>query len=482
MRVGTLGLLGAREAWLRAQAPAGATLPAYVADVNGDGHLGGPDIGLMQRAVFTSRGFAVEPNTSYDHRADIFGRAQIDQEAVDAVARTIALHADGVPAPVPRPITVAWHYGWYDTVQRPLLLQTVRYLNGDYLSSDPRVEEEFNQLKNEFGVTVDALSWMPERVRPSLLPNYEAGYFAASNAATRHVALLYENTLALPDTGGRFDFRRADVRDLLVADFEAMARTLVSARDRHPTRVFQVDRRPVIFIFASHAWGLNAGDQIEFFRINDTVDAAREAFRTVYGAYPYLVGDELLQLGSPASPTSDLLSRATNFDALYSYHAANLKVGAAPFAIDEAYGAFQQDRLARGVRDAQPIRCRFTGQPPLIIPSLAGGFAKHGMPTLTATRHAYASYMQRLTRYYTEVYLPTEWEGDVGTAALPAPIVTVGSWNEEFEGHAVLPAAFNLAFGPSEQGGFDYVMAIKQTFGWNHYAERPILGPSPVSR
>ena len=90
------------------------------------------------------------------------------------------------------------HYGWYDRVRRPLLQQTVRYLVGDYLSNDPRVEEEFNRLKNEFGITVDALSWMPPRVRPSLLPNYEAGYFGASNAATRHVALLYEGSLALP--------------------------------------------------------------------------------------------------------------------------------------------------------------------------------------------------------------------------------------------------------------------------------------------
>ena len=69
-----------------------------------------------------------------------------------------------------------------------------------------------------------------------------------------------------------------------------------------------------------------------------------------------------------------------------------------------------------------------------------------------------------------------EWPGVVGTTILPAPIYTVGSWNEEYEGHAVLPAQFNLALRDSEQGGFDIGMALKQVFGWNHYAKRAILG------
>ena len=117
LRVGTLGLASAMGAGLRAQTPGGTTLSTYVADVDGNGQLGGTDIELMQRALFTSRGFAVEPNTGFDFRADVFGRAEIDQDAVDAVSRTIALLGNGVPVGLPRPITVAWHYGWYDTVQ-----------------------------------------------------------------------------------------------------------------------------------------------------------------------------------------------------------------------------------------------------------------------------------------------------------------------------------------------------------------------------
>lgn len=475
LRVGAMGLAGTMGTGLRAQTSAGVTLPAYLADVDGDGLLGTADSDLMRGALFTSRGFAVEPNTGFDYRADVFGRAGIDQDAVDAVSRTIELQGDGTLVSDPRPITVAWHYGWYDRVRRPLLQQTVRYLGGDYLSNDPRVEEDFNRLKDEFGITVDAISWIPPRVTPTILPNYQAGYFAASNAATRHVALLYEAALALPANGGRVDFRQQEVTNLLLADFDAMAHTLVEARDRYPTRVFELAGRPVVFLFGSHSWGLHPGDTEAFDRMAVVVGEARAAFNAVYGAFPYLVGDELLPLASTASPPPDRVSRAVNFDAIYTYHAANLKTSATTFAINEAYSALQRNRLVRATTAVRSLRNRFTGDRLLIIPSLAGGFAKHGLPILSTTRQAYANYLKLLTRFYTETYLPQEWPGAVGTPTLPAPIYTVGSWNEEFEGHAVLPAEFNLALRDSQQSGFDFAMALKQVFGWNHYAKRAIV-------
>ena len=476
LRGGAMGLAGAMGTRLLAQTSAGVTLPAYVADVDGDGRLGTADTQLMRGALFTSRGFAIKPNTGYDFRADVFGRARVDQAAVDAVSRTVDLLGDGLPVSDPRPITVAWHYGWYNKIRRPLLQQTVRYLGGDYLSNDPRVEEEFNCLRNEFGITVDAISWIPPRVTPTILPNYNAGYFAASNAATRYVALLYEGTLALPATGSRIDFRQQEVANLLVADFDAMARTLVAARDRHPTRVFELGGRPVIFIFGSHSWGLNADDDVEFSRISDVVGEARDVFKLVYGAVPYLVGDELLPLASTTSPPPDRVNRTINFDAIYTYHSANLKPSATPFAINQAYAALQRRRLVRATTALRGLRNRFTDTRLLIIPSLAGGFAKHGLPILSTTGQAYANFVKLLIRYYGETYLPQEWPGVVGTADLPAPIYTVGSWNEEFEGHAVLPAEFNLAVRDSQQGGFDFALALKQVFGWNHYAERAIRG------
>ena len=107
LRAGTFGLAGAMGAGLRAQTSAGVTLSPYVADVDGDGQIGAADTQLMQRALFTSRGFALEANIGFDYRADVFGRARVDQEAVDAVSRTISLLGTGALAGAPRPITVA---------------------------------------------------------------------------------------------------------------------------------------------------------------------------------------------------------------------------------------------------------------------------------------------------------------------------------------------------------------------------------------
>lgn len=473
LRAGAAAMVSAMGSRLSAQAPA-TVLPSYIADLDGNGVLDAADAELMRQALFTSRGFQVSPNQGFDFRADVFGRGVVDQASADAVFAAVSALESGDLDPQLRPITIAWHYNWYDQLQRPLLLQTARYLGGDYLSNDPAVETEFNLLKNELGITVDALSWIPPRVTPTILPNIAEGYFGAANVATRHVALLYENTLALPQIGGRTDFRSQEVAELLVGDFAAMAQTLVEARDNYPSRILLLDGRPVVFVFGSHSWGIDAGDTIEFGRMGEVVALAREAFAAVYGTQPYVVGDELLSIATTTDPSPDRVSRALNFEAIFSYHAANLKVGAAPFAMNEAYAALQRSRLVRATKAVRGLRNRHTGSRVLIIPSLAGGFAKHALPILTASRADYSDYLSLLTRYYTETYLPAEWESTVGTPAIPAPIYTVGSWNEEYEGHAVFPAAFNLALTDSEQGGFDYGLALRQAFGWNHYATRDI--------
>ena len=457
----------------RGQTLASPPLDPYIADIDGDGRLTEADVSLMQQVLLTSRGFALRPNEGFDFRADVFGRGEIDQQAVNAALQTIAQVGYGTVA-TPRPITVAWHYGWHDKLRRPLLQQTTRYLEGDYLSNDPQVEEGFNELKNELGITVDALGWIPPRITPTILPNFRQGYFSTPNAATRYVALLYENTIALPTTGGRIDFRSSKVRTLLVDDFAAMAATLVEARDRYASRVFLLQSRPVVFIFGSHSWGLNPADETEFNNMAETVRNSREAFRAIYGEFPYLVGEELLQLASTARPSPDRIHRAINFDALYAYHCANLKPTARTFPITKAYAFLQQHRLERAAAGVRRLRNRFHGNRILLIPSLAGGFAKHGLPILDTTGRAYTNFLQQLTRYYTGTYLRNEWPTAVGSNALPAPVYTVGSWNEEFEGHAVFPAQFNLALRNSRFNGFDFAMALKQVFGWNHYAQRDI--------
>jgi len=475
LRVGTLGLAGAMRGRLRAQTLDKAILSPYVADVNGDGQLDAIDKQLMQYARFTSRGFSLEPSAGFDYRADVLARGEVNELSVDAVLRTIDSLGSGALVSDPRPITVAWHYGWHHRLTRAPPQQTVRYLDGDYLSNDPLVEETFNRLKNEFGITVDAVSWIPKRMdTSSLLSNYRAGYFKASNTATRHIALLYENTEALPGIGGRIDFRSPGIRNLLLSDFEGMARTLVEARDVYPTRVFLLSGRPVIFIFGSHTWGLTATDVIEFERMTSTIDDARQAFKAVYGSFPYLVGEELLQMASSEIPSADRVNRAINFDAIFSYHAANLKPTAPSFAVNPAYTDFQKVRLSQAATAIRGLRNRFTGSNLLLIPSLAGGFAKEGMPILRTSKDAYASFMKSLVRFYADEYLPQEWPGAVGSTSIPAPVYTVGSWNEEFEGHAVFPAQFNFAFADSRYSGFDFVLALKEVFGWNHYAERSI--------
>ena len=164
--------------------------------------------------------------------------------------------------------------------QTPTRTQTVGYTGGDYFSWDPEVEALFNDQKNEFGISVDALSWIPPRANQNAVDNFQKGFLNAPNLQTRHAALLYESTLALPTAGNRINF----------------------------------------------------------------------------------------------------LS-----------------------------------------------------------------------------------------------YIEVEWLSALGTPELPAPVYVVGSWNEEFEGHAVFPSRFNESLSSMEQQGYDLAMAIKEAFGWNHYAKRPIL-------
>ena len=59
-----------------------------------------------------------------------------------------------------------------------------------------------------------------------------------------------------------------------------------------------------------------------------------------------------------------------------------------------------------GVRE---LRNRFTDSRLLLIPSLAGGFAKHGLPILSTTRQAYVDYLRLLADYYAGTYLPQAW-------------------------------------------------------------------------
>ena len=456
----------------RAQPGSPVRLARYVADVNGDGFLTGADEQIVRAALFRRRGFNVSPNEGWNFRADVFGRGAIDSDAVNAVAQTVADPGVASTLSDRRPVTVCWHYGWYDTPQRPRELQTVRFLGGDYVSSDPEIEGTFNDLKNESGVSVDALSWMPFRVRPSMEQNYRTGYLQAHNSATRMAALLYESIISLGADGSRIDFSAHRMRALLNADFEQMGRFFAEIRDRTPVRPFLLDGRPVVFLFGSHTWVGETAGALDGQLMTDTVADARSSFRRAYGTFPYLVGDEFWNLSH--SRADDLVrnQHVTRFDGVFAYYHALIKQGSGTVPLDQYYSDSQLRFSDQGYRRLDPLRNVYTGKQILAIPSLASGFAKPGWPTLTVRRSQFADFMKFQKALHWEQYLQRSWSGALGTAALPAPVFTVGSWNEEFEGHAVFPFSFNHAVPEVIQRGFDLAMALREVFGWNHYAER----------
>ena len=287
-----------------AQAPAllrgqeGPTLlPPYVADVDGSGTINASDREIVSTALYAQRGFGLTPRPGFDYRADVFGRAVVEPLVVDSVTHTIQRYGESTMPTSRRPITIAWHYGWYNTLDRPPGSQTVRFKGGNYLSADPEVETTFHDLKNEFGVTVDALSWIPRRLTTGNNRNYFRGFLQAPNVATRHVCLLYEDTLVLPTTGGRISFLAPTVQSSFRDDFVAMARFLKDVLRVSPARIFALDGRPVVFIFGTHTWGQLPLSPNEASAMQTTIAGARQDFADVYGEFPYLVGEEI-QLSS----------------------------------------------------------------------------------------------------------------------------------------------------------------------------------------
>ena len=464
---------GAAAASSRAQEPP-LLLPPYVTDVDGSGLIDNADEEVVSTALHAQRGFGLMPRPGFDYRADVLGRAAIDPLVVDSVSHSVQQYAQSEGPTPDRPITVAWHYGWYNTFDRPPGTQTVRFKGGNYRSFDPEVEASFNALKNEFGVTVDALSWIPRHANNNNNTNYYKGYLRASNADTRHACLLYESTLALPTSLGRISFYSPLVQTRFDLDFREMARFLVRVRDHSPARVFTLQGRPVMFIFGTHIWGRLPLDMREVGVMETVIGNAMEAFADIYGEPPFLIGEEM-QLSATGQFSDDRRTRSTFFDAIFIYHhASNLKRGTEQrLRMSPAYIQNQIEILRNTYEDSRFLQSRFTGNRLLVIPNLAPGFAKPGHPTLEIDRGGYADFMKLIKRVHTEGhiqgYVPQALE-----AARPAPIYVVGSWNEEFEGHCVFPFDFNLSVPRVEQHGFDAAMAVKEVFGWNHYAFRDI--------
>ena len=156
---------------------------------------------------------------------------------------------------------------------------------------------------------MDALSWIPRRVTDQNNRNYFSGFLQAPNAATRHVCLLYEDTLALPVSGGRIGFHSTNVQSSFRDDFVAMARFLNDVRRVSPARIFALDGRPVVFIFGTHTWGRLPLGTGEAAAMQQTIANARQDFADIYGEFPYLVGEEI-QLSRPGSSRTTVVRAA----------------------------------------------------------------------------------------------------------------------------------------------------------------------------
>jgi hypothetical protein len=445
----------------------------WVADVSGEGSWAKQDEKIIRRALRTRRGLDLTPRGDYDYRADVFGSGRVDRAALKSVRATRRALADDPTLQRARPITVAWHYGWYNFESRRPRQHHVWFKGGGYSSRSPQAEALFNDLKNEFGITVDALSWADPKVDDNLNQNLELGYLNAPNARTRYAALLYESLLSLrANPGDRIDFARNVTRKRLVEHFRGMARFFNKLRDQSKARIFELDGRPVIFIYASHTWGTNVdGNGEQYDRIDQAMETAIANFENIHGKAPFIVGEETT---FAETDVFDLgrQRRAANFDAVFSYHHASngdfIVRGGQHLRGD--YVDQVKQVVGNLYAGALEHKSRFTGKQTLVIPSLAAGFSKVGVPTLYANRAEYADFLKEMLRFHHDEYMVNAF-GEGPARRTPA-IVSVGSWNEEWEGHAVFPSQFNRTLSPRTQKGFDYVMAIKQACGWNHYMRR----------
>lgn len=437
-------------------------------DVDGDGRLGDGDRAAIGAALGRRRGSDLAAAPGWTPAADFLAVGSIESDHLAAWDRVAAAVREPLP---PRPVLVCFHYGWYRGRARRGGTPTVRYRGGSYASASRGTEEEFHRLKSEFGIDADLLSWID---RPTIRHAYERGYLAAENLHLRRFGLLYETVINL-GSGVRMPFASpADTGARLVDGFRRMADWAAHAVRERGARPLTVDGRPVVYIFASHLFGSTRDDLPA---VGQALAGARSAFADVYGAPPYLIGDESPFPDDPGV-AFDRAYRALWFDAVTRYHhyderqarrLASAQGGA--LRLDAGHRARLVANEARAVAGFRGVHNEHTGAPVLVVPSSAAGFAKTGMPPLRASESDYRELLAAMLQL-TDEHLARDHGDRLGTPALPAPLVMVGSWNEEFEGHALMPAAANHALVDSGRHGFEWLYAIKGLYGTTHRPPR----------
>jgi hypothetical protein len=269
---------------------------------------------------------------------------------------------------------------------------------------------------------------------------------------------------------------------LLERHFRQMARRMLDAAGGAlADNVLRIDGRPVVYMFASHLLGTDGSSLGE---VGRALDRARDAFIDETGTPPFWIGDEAL-FTTDAVVSEGRLFRSSFFDIVTRYHHYEASVVDELVAqrgeaqLDDAYLERVLDNERRTAAAFTGARNRYTGAPVLVMPSSAAGFAKSGLPTLRATRAQYARFLRAMLEITEENMLAASTlvtgaapghDPHRGAGSLVAPPVIVGSWNEEFEGHALFPARSNAAMVRRDHGGFEWLMALKEVFGWNHHA------------
>jgi len=345
-------------------------------DINGDGTVSAADRALIADAGFAMRGDRTSPRSNWDPRLDFLSRGRLLEDNLAEFDRLAPALATQLP---PRPITACWHYGWYGPGRRQRETPTMRYIGGNYLSTDRRTEETFNNLKNEFGISADMLSWIDNR---DTLRAFERGYLSASNRGQRRFGLLYESQINL-EARGRISMspaRRAPTK--LAHDFRRMGQWLRDVAGPDRDDVLRIDGRPVIYLYGSHTFGVNNAELPD---VGTALVRARDDFAAAFGALPYLVGDESIFPGD-AEVALDRRFRAQYFDAITRYHHYDERQ-VRELGGDRAI-RLDADHIARIVALEQRnntgfagTRNRWSDQPIVTIPSMAAGFAKRGLPS-----------------------------------------------------------------------------------------------------
>lgn len=212
-------------------------------------------------------------------------------------------------------LEVAAHYVDWFSLPWDLPIYTTP-LRGLYNSNDPIIAAEQNQEKNEYGISIDVISWAGPR--DHLENNLLAGYFNAYNFGTRKFYILYEIVPLLGEKENAcYDFNDPVMEQKFLYHIDYIVETFA----QYPN-YYKIDGRPVVLIWA----GI----------FKNFEGASAQARKKVY-----LVGPEPI-LSPPSDSNEERINRVRYWDAITCY-------GIEPTVLAGEYGALNPMALKRYV-------------------------------------------------------------------------------------------------------------------------------------